>query len=37
VKDLTARSDLEFEDAGLHKLKGIPETWHLFRVVSAAT
>ena len=37
VKDLTARSGLEFEDAGLHELKGIPETWHLFRVVNAAT
>ena len=37
VKDLTAGSGLEFEDAGLHELKGIPETWHLFRVVNAAT
>ena len=37
VKDLTAGSGLEFEDAGQHELKGIPETWHLFRVVNAAT
>jgi class 3 adenylate cyclase len=37
VKDLTAGSGLEFEDAGQRELKGIPETWHLFRVVNAAT
>lgn len=37
VKNLTAGSGLEFEDAGQHELKGIPETWHLFRVVDAAT
>ena len=37
VKDLTAGSGLEFEDAGHHELKGIPETWHLFRVVDEAT
>jgi class 3 adenylate cyclase len=36
VKDLTAGSGLEFEDAGRHELKGIPEPWHLFRVVNAA-
>ena len=37
VKDLTAGSGLEFEDAGRRELKGIPDTWHLFRVVNAAT
>jgi pimeloyl-ACP methyl ester carboxylesterase len=37
VKDLTAGSGLEFEDAGRRELKGIPEMWHLFRVVNAAT
>ena len=37
VKDLTAGSGLEFEDAGQRELKGIPGTWHLFRVVDAAT
>jgi class 3 adenylate cyclase len=37
VKDLTAGSGLEFEDAGQRELKGIPETWHLFRVVNAST
>jgi class 3 adenylate cyclase len=37
VKDLTAGSGLEFEDAGQRELKGIPDAWHLFRVVKAAT
>jgi class 3 adenylate cyclase len=37
VKDLTAGSGLEFEDAGGHELKGIPGTWRLFRVVNVAT
>jgi len=32
VKDLTAGSGLVFEDAGEHELKGVPETWHLYRV-----
>jgi class 3 adenylate cyclase/pimeloyl-ACP methyl ester carboxylesterase len=32
VKDLTAGSGLEFEDRGLHPLKGVPEEWHLFAV-----
>ena len=35
--DLTAGSGLEFENAGQHELKGIPGTWHLFRVVNVAT
>jgi class 3 adenylate cyclase len=29
VKDLVAGSGLEFEDAGEHELKGIPERWRL--------
>lgn len=33
VKDLVAGSGLEFEDAGEHELKGIPDRWHLYRVV----
>lgn len=37
VKDLTAGSGLVFEDAGHHELKGIPEPWRLYRVLSAAT
>ena len=33
VKDLTAGSGLTFEDAGEHSLKGVPDQWHLYRVV----
>jgi class 3 adenylate cyclase len=32
VKDLTAGSGLEFEDAGEHELKGVPDRWRLYRV-----
>jgi class 3 adenylate cyclase len=34
VKDLTAGSGLAFEDAGEHELKGVPDRWRLYRVVS---
>jgi class 3 adenylate cyclase len=34
VKDLVAGSGLTFADAGEHELKGVPDTWHLYRVVS---
>ena len=34
VKDLVAGSGLEFEDAGEHELKGVPDRWRLFRVTS---
>jgi len=33
VKDLVAGSGLTFEDAGEHELKGVPDRWHLYRVV----
>jgi class 3 adenylate cyclase len=33
VKDLTAGSGLRFEDAGEHELKGVPDRWHLYRVL----
>jgi class 3 adenylate cyclase len=33
VKDLTAGSGLVFEDAGEHELKGVPDRWHLYRVL----
>lgn len=33
VKDLVAGSGLTFEDAGEHALKGVPDRWHLYRVV----
>jgi class 3 adenylate cyclase len=34
VKDLTAGSGLSFEGAGEHELKGVPDRWHLYRVVT---
>jgi class 3 adenylate cyclase len=34
VKDLVAGSGLNFEDAGEHELKGIPDRWRLYQVVS---
>jgi len=34
VKDLVAGSGLEFEDAGEHELKGVPDRWRLYRVAS---
>ena len=34
VKDLTAGSGLTFEDACEHELKGVPDRWRLYRVVS---
>lgn len=33
VKDLVAGSGLQFEDAGEHELKGVPDRWHLYRVI----
>jgi hypothetical protein len=33
VKDLVAGSGLAFEDRGEHELKGVPDSWHLYRVV----
>jgi len=33
VKDLVAGSGLTFEDDGEHELKGVPDRWHLHRVV----
>ena len=32
VKDLVAGSGLHLVDAGAHRLKGVPDTWELFRV-----
>ena len=37
VKDLVAGSGLTFEDAGEHELKGVPDRWHLYRVMSELT
>ena len=33
VKDLVAGSGLAFRDVGEHELKGVPDRWHLFRVL----
>ena len=30
VKDLVAGSGLEFEDRGVHQLKGVPGEWRLY-------
>jgi class 3 adenylate cyclase len=32
VRDLVAGSGLRFADAGEHQLKGVPDTWRLYRV-----
>jgi class 3 adenylate cyclase len=34
VKDLVAGSGIRFADAGLHALKGLPEKWRLYEVIS---
>jgi pimeloyl-ACP methyl ester carboxylesterase len=34
VKDLVAGSGLSFEDAGEHELKGVPDRWRLWRVLT---
>jgi class 3 adenylate cyclase len=31
VRDLVSGSGLVFEDAGEHELKGLPDTWRLYR------
>ena len=36
VKDLVAGSGLAFADAGEHELKGVPDRWRLYRVITAA-
>jgi class 3 adenylate cyclase len=35
VKDLVVGSGLTFEDAGEHELKGVPDRWHLYKVVGS--
>ena len=32
VKDLVAGAGLEFEDRGIHSLKGVPDKWHILAV-----
>jgi len=36
VKDLVAGSGLTFDEAGEYELKGVPDTWRLYRVVDQA-
>jgi pimeloyl-ACP methyl ester carboxylesterase/class 3 adenylate cyclase len=36
VRDLTAGSGLTFEDRGEHELKGVPDRWRLYQVLSAS-
>ena len=36
VRDLVAGSGIGFADAGVHQLKGVPEPWHLYRIVGVA-
>jgi class 3 adenylate cyclase len=36
VKDLVAGSGLEFDDFGMHALKGIDDSWHLYAVKESA-
>jgi class 3 adenylate cyclase len=35
VRDLVHGSGIEFDDRGMHPLKGVPGEWHLYRVASA--
>ncbi len=35
VKDLVAGSGIEFDDRGMHELKGVPGEWRLYAVASA--
>jgi len=34
VKDLAGGPGIKFEDRGVHRLKGVPEGWRLFRLLS---
>jgi class 3 adenylate cyclase len=36
VKDLVAGSGITFKDAGEHRLKGVPERWHLYQATPNA-
>ena len=35
VKELVAGSGITFEDRGTHTLKGVPDEWRLYSIVSA--
>jgi class 3 adenylate cyclase len=33
VRDLVAGSGVAFDDRGLHRLRGVPDEWRLFRAI----
>jgi class 3 adenylate cyclase len=33
VKDLVTGSGIDFEERGIHELKGVPDTWRIFAVI----
>jgi class 3 adenylate cyclase len=35
VKDLVAGSGFTFEDQGIHALKGVPDDWRIYKMVSS--
>jgi hypothetical protein len=37
VKDLFPGSELSFGAPGEHELKGVPDRWHLYRVINGLT
>lgn len=37
VRDLMAQSDIRFRDRGVHRLKGVPQRWRLYRVEHQAS
>lgn len=37
VKDLVVGSGLSFDDRGVHSLKGVPDSWHLYALAHPAT
>ena len=37
VRDLVTGSGIQFEDRGVHELKGVPEPWQLYEVAGEAT
>jgi class 3 adenylate cyclase len=37
VKDLVVGSDLDFDERGTHKLRGVPGEWRLYAVSDAAS
>ncbi len=36
VKDLVAGSGIEFDDRGVHELRGVPGEWRLYRVAGSS-